>query len=61
MTTLLLMAAFFPGVLMTLVWIVVGLLALGWTIALVVWICSNVARFLVCGTVLALGIAAFMS
>lgn len=61
MTPIILMAAFFPGVLMTCVWIVVGLVIVGWTIAGLVWVCSNFVRFLICGTLIAMGVAALMS
>ncbi len=46
MTPLILMAAFFPGVLVTLAWILIALVAVGWTIALGVWVLSHPSTLL---------------
>jgi len=60
MTPILLLAAFFPGVLMTIVGIGVAVMALGACVSLLAWVCSHPVRLLVFGVLCAIGVAAVM-
>ena len=60
MTPIILLAAFFPGVLMTVMGIFVALTAIGAAVSLLVWLCKHPVRLLTLGVVCALGLAAFL-